>query len=144
MLKRLGKFARLTASEQGLLLEAWLQTTAVRLALWTLPFRLVRRLRWDKTPVLSKIPSPERMAWAVAVASRYVPKATCLVQALAGQALLARRGQASRLHIGVAKPEGLFEAHAWLEWEGHVLLGGSEADRYTGLMTLESEIATRS
>jgi len=144
MLRRLRKLARLTASERGLLLEAWLETAAVRFALWILPFRAARGLRWDKTPVLSQVSSPERVAWAVAVASRYVPKATCLVKALAGQALLARRGQPCRLHIGVAKPEGRVAAHAWLEWEGRVLLGGSEADRYTHLVEWGSETATRS
>ena len=123
MLRRLRKLARLTASERGLLLEAWLQTAALRLALWTLPFRVVRRLRWNRTPVLSRTSSPERVAWAVAAASRYVPKATCLVRALAGQALLARRGHPSRLCIGAAKPEGRFEAHAWLEDDGRAILG---------------------
>ncbi len=144
MLRRLRKLARLTASERGLLLEAWLQTAAVRAALWTLPFRRVRALQWKRTPVLSRISSPERVAWAVAVAGPYVPRATCLVKSLAGQALLARRGHASRLHIGVAKPEGRLKAHAWLEWEGQVLLGGSESDRYAGLVEWESGIAARS
>lgn len=144
MLRRLRKFASLTGSERGLLLEAWFQTAAVRLALWVLPFRVARRLRWVKTPLLSRISIPERVAWAVAVAGRYVPKATCLVKALAGQALLARRGHAARLCIGVAKPEGRLEAHAWLEWEGQVLLGGSELDRYAGLVEWESGIAARS
>jgi hypothetical protein len=105
----------------------------VRVALWTLPFRLVRRLRWNRAPVLSKVSSPERVAWSVAVASRYVPKATCLVQALAGQALLARRGYAAQVQIGVAKPDGRFEAHAWLEWEGHVLVGGSQTGAFSEL-----------
>lgn len=143
MLRRFRKFASLTASERGLLAEAWLQTVAVRLALWILPFRLVRGLRWKRAPVLSRVSAPERVAWAVAAAGRYVLKATCLVKALAGQALLARRGHAARLCIGVAKPAGRLEAHAWLECEGRVLLGGSEADRYAGLVEWESEIAAR-
>jgi hypothetical protein len=79
------------------------------------------------------------VAWAVAVASRFVPKATCLVQALAGQALLARRGHAARLHIGVSKPEGRFEAHAWLEDEGRPILGAPGSVQAMGVWAQSKE-----
>lgn len=55
--------------------------------------------------------------------STYVPKATCLVQALAAQLLLTRHGHMADLQIGVSQAKG-FEAHAWLEFEGRVVLGG--------------------
>jgi hypothetical protein len=88
--------------------------------------------------------SPGEIAWAVRVASSYVPKATCLVQALAAEWILARCGYASRLHIGVARAEpsggrGL-DAHAWLECGGRVLLGGAGADRYQDLFTRDGSL----
>ena len=45
--------------------------------------------------------SPERIAGAARVGSRYVPRATCLVQALAVQRLLEREG-----HPGVPPHRG--------------------------------------
>ena len=84
---------------------------------------------------------PDRVVWAVVVASRYVPMSTCLTQALAAQVLLARRGYSAHLHIGVAKEgaEAKLKAHAWVESDGKVLIGGSEPGRYTHLLALEGE-----
>lgn len=68
------------------------------------------------------------VAWSVAAASRLVPGATCLTQALAGQRLLARHGLGSRVRIGVRPgPAGELLAHAWLLREERVLLGGAAA-----------------
>jgi hypothetical protein len=47
-------------------------------------------------------------------ASRYVPRATCLVRALTVQALLEAHGWPARLRIGVAGAPG-WAAHAWVE-----------------------------
>jgi Transglutaminase-like superfamily len=55
-------------------------------------------------------------------------RADCLVQALAGQAMLLRRGIASTIAVGTARhPDGRFEAHAWLVCENDVILGGDIA-----------------
>ena len=82
--------------------------------------------------------SPDEMANALERGSRYVPGSTCLVQALAGQWLLQREGYAPQLRIGVSKAEG-FEAHAWLELEGKVLIGGpEESARFTPFPPIES------
>ena len=73
------------------------------------------------------------------LASRYVPRATCLVQALATQILLGRHGHAGQVHIGVALDEKLgFRAHAWVESQGEVLIGGSEElDGYAPMLVLD-------
>jgi len=87
-----------------------------------------------------------RRAWecahAVSRAARLVPRASCLTQALALQRLLARRGLESSLFLGVdraGKPSGAaralskgFEAHAWVEWRGRILIGG-DISRWTPL-----------
>lgn len=83
----------------------------------------------------------DRVAWAVTMASRCVPQATCLTQAIAAQLLLAWRGYPTHLRIGVAKGEGeRFRAHAWVESHGRVIIGGSESLlRYTPLPSLKGE-----
>jgi hypothetical protein len=73
---------------------------------------------------------------AVRRASRVVPGATCLAQALALRRLLFRYGHASTVHIGVTTADGLFSAHAWVESEGMALLcAAAERERYAPLLT---------
>jgi hypothetical protein len=78
----------------------------------------------------------ESMAWAVAAAGRHVPSATCLTQALALQAMLARRGHPARVEIGVLK-DPAFRAHAWVVAGDRVLLGGSDRHLYRPIAILE-------
>ena len=64
------------------------------------------------------------IAQAVRAASRMIPGATCLTQALAGRILLSRAGYDSELRIGVCRhAERGFEAHAH-RIEGQLLLVG--------------------
>jgi hypothetical protein len=59
---------------------------------------------------------------------------TCLAQSLAAQVLLTRRGYPTLLHIGVVRGEGgQFQAHAWVESEGKIVIGGSDLEHYTPL-----------
>ncbi|WP_096786092.1 lasso peptide biosynthesis B2 protein [Rhodobacter sp. CZR27] len=70
-----------------------------------------------------------RVAWSVSAASRLVPGATCLTQALAGQRLLARRGYVSTVRISLpGGGEADFRPHAWLLSGNVIALGGSAAD----------------
>jgi Transglutaminase-like superfamily len=73
-------------------------------------------------------PTTEQLARDVGVVSRYVPRATCLTQALAGQVLLKHYGYPDLVHVGVTKGEGkgTFQAHAWPEIDGKMVLGESE------------------
>jgi hypothetical protein len=67
-----------------------------------------------------------RIAWAVTAAARRLPsRTTCLVEALAADAMLRRRGFASTLRIGVREPAAAvpLDAHAWVECEGSVVIG---------------------
>ena len=74
-------------------------------------------------------------AWAVKAASRRMPfTATCLVQALALRMLLSRQGYDPHLRLGVAKDgDDRLEAHAWLEMDGQVLIGGEAGGRFVPL-----------
>ena len=82
--------------------------------------------------------SEDLLVWAVGAASRYVPRATCLAQALAIQLVLKQSGRPASLHIGVNGAEGKYlDAHAWVESQGRVLFGGSNLGSYTHLLALE-------
>jgi len=72
---------------------------------------------------------------AVVIAARYVPGSTCLIQCLTGRAMLRRVGCVAQIKIGVLKDSSDFHAHAWLENEDSVLLGG-EIKQYTQLGNL--------
>lgn len=128
----LAKFLRLPKGDKHLLIEAVLILWVIRLALWSLPFSLLVRII-DKAVCtsLAKEKSsnikPEKLAWSIEVASRYAPRTTCLVKALAGRVLLARKGYGSILCIGVARGEGdSLEAHAWLKHQGSIIIGKSD------------------
>jgi hypothetical protein len=63
----------------------------------------------------------------VRVTSRFVPVANCLPQAMTTQILLGRYGHPATLRIGVGHNEaGNFQAHAWVESYGAVVIGGTE------------------
>jgi hypothetical protein len=115
---------------------------AARVALWLLPLRVVRRLlAWAARPARqphAAPPSPERIGWALSIACRAVPRATCLSQALAAKALLAQNGHRAELRIGVTKSDaGRLVAHAWVESEGQIVVGElRELSRYVSLPPL--------
>jgi len=144
-MKRLNRFFRLSSTDQSLLVKAAFVVAAIRLGLWVLPFRSLRRLPARATRVPTGLhqadrSSLERIAWAMTVASRYMPAASCLTQALATQVLLRRCGYPACLRIGVVKGEdGQLQAHAWVESDGMVVIGGSEPqlERYTPLPALD-------
>jgi hypothetical protein len=135
----------LRAADRRLLLEASSLLAVVRVGLWLLPFATVRRVaralgRSGPRATAAGGPDEARVVWAIGVAGRAVPRSTCLVRALAGQALLARHGWPSELRLGVARgPDGAFRGHAWLEREGRVLMGGVVTERYVTLASFESD-----
>lgn len=137
----LRKWLTLSPGERGLLIQAWLLLAAIRVALWLLPFRVVHQWLSRVQASASRFPI-ERIGWAVAVASVYIPFATCLPQALTALALLRRHGHAADLKIGVARDaNGRLEAHAWVESAGQIVIGGSASAvaRYTPLPAVPLE-----
>lgn len=68
---------------------------------------------------------PDAALRLLAGAGRRVrPRPACLSMALCGYALLRERGVEASCVIGGRRTAQGFEAHAWLEREGEVLLGG--------------------
>ena len=131
------KFLALQPEDRWLLADAFRVVATVRLRLALLPFRpgtacaRSARQRWC---------APDRVAWAVDRAAGVLGNAACLARALAGHSMLARRGFASRISIGVTAGEAQQNsssliAHAWLEAGGRILLGGPDVGRYSPLFT---------
>jgi len=133
-------FSRFTSTDRKLAFAAVALLATVKIGLWTLPFQRV--IHYVKKVSIAhpirRALAPRQVAWAVRLASRYVPGATCLPQALATQILLSWSGHASCLHIGVALAQQ-FEAHAWVEYDGRVVIGEiDETERYTPILGINS------
>ncbi|NES73564.1 MAG: lasso peptide biosynthesis B2 protein, partial [Okeania sp. SIO2D1] len=128
-MKRWHKFWQFSGTQRLLLLSSFSLLGLVRLGLWLLPFPTLRRLvtklsqvrLWGKGSELTT----EQIIWAVNLSSRYMPAGVkCLARALTVQLMMSWAGYASQLRIGVAKGEaGQLEAHAWVEFEGKVVIG---------------------
>jgi len=143
---------------RGLILrfEALLLLRRILPALERKPFTDVRlELMPEATPAVRGAPGPagQRLAsrqrgdaeraspfgQAVASASRFVPGALCVSQALATQVMLARRGEPSVIHFGFLRsPGGAVEGHAWLEVEGAVVIGEGGLEDFTRTATFEA------
>jgi hypothetical protein len=139
----------MSVSEYSFLAQTVLITTLVRVGLWLLPFRkmqkIVNRLAGSSSHNKpARFPSIAQIARTVTVASRYVPAATCLTQALTTQVLLGRYGYPSTLRIGVARSkDGHFQAHAWVESDGRVVIGGAAeelAQNYAVFPAIDGEV----
>lgn len=130
-MKPLANFRRMPPDEKRLALRCFITVWLVRIGLWTLPLKLLRRWvdggrrKSDRSVDAAYI---AHLSGMIEFVSRRVLRATCLTQALALQAMLARRGTETSLRLGVARDDrGRFRAHAWLEQNGVVLIGGEEA-----------------
>jgi hypothetical protein len=137
------RFLAISASDKLLLLRCVSVVAVVRLGLSLLSYRtLVRWLPKSRDTAPKGYDELRRVGWGVRNASRIIPGASCLTQALAAQFLLARSGHQSRIRIGVAKDvDGRFLAHAWLISDGRLVIGGKSAElrRYRSLVDLDPD-----
>jgi hypothetical protein len=131
-MRYLRRWRRHSRDEQKLFLLALFATSMVRASLLTLRLTVIRpavnrymRAAFPLPP--HKRQSVEHIVWAVAAAARYSPVGTtCLASALVAQALFSRHGYHTCLRIGVRRDaDGSFAAHAWVERDGYILVGGA-------------------
>jgi hypothetical protein len=119
---------RKVVAHSGLLARATLWLAFVRAGLTLSSYRTVRRLTLPASMAAAReVPNGDvdLMAWAVRRGARFVPGASCLTQAAAMQAMLARQSVASTVHLGVLnKDGGELRSHAWLEVAGRTTVGG--------------------
>ncbi|MCU1335639.1 MAG: hypothetical protein JWO19_1220 [Bryobacterales bacterium] len=80
--------------------------------------------RW--LPGVQRPSPPEDVVWALAAVTRRF-SGTCLVNAVAAHALLHKHGHSSTVRVGAARKEGAFAAHAWVERDGEIVMGGPQS-----------------
>lgn len=90
-------------------------------------------------------PRASAVARRVARLSSTMPfPTTCLVQAIAGALLLRRRGMRDgTIRLGVRKSGSTLEAHAWLLYQGSVVLGGDAMEGFTPLADIPAASSHR-
>ncbi|MEI6668927.1 MAG: lasso peptide biosynthesis B2 protein [Acidobacteriota bacterium] len=120
-------------SRSAALLEAlaWLCVMRVAMACW--PFRRIAsrlgltRACTDDAASAATLSAARQVAWAVQAVARRTPwPSKCLVQALAGMAMLRRRQLPGTLYFGVRKQAGPhtgLDAHAWVCCGNAALIG---------------------
>jgi len=146
-MSRLRKFLARSPAERGCLLEAACWLGLARLAILVLPFRRLAPFlgkQMGQSPAeAGAAPGAllERISWAVAAASRHLPwECKCLAQALAGKAMLRRRGVSSTLYLGLAKDGAdQLQAHAWLRCGERILTGQRSMAGFTVIATFAEE-----
>lgn len=142
-MRRLHKFLRRDWSDRWLLLEAVAWLSWAKLLLILAPFRWIAprlgKLKAESSPTITPAERTLALAvsWAVQSAARYVPMGfVCLPQAIAAKWMLRRRGVATTLYLGLARPEGIgFTAHAWLRAGDKILTGRVESRTHTAIAT---------
>jgi hypothetical protein len=116
----------------------------VRLGLWLLPFQTLRRVLSKTSQVFYQshqgdIADIKTIVWAVDRSSYYMlGQVKCLARALTTQVLMHQYGYLGQLQIGVVKAEsGELEAHAWIEYQGKVVIGNlRDLSRFTPMSSL--------
>lgn len=129
-------------------LRVSLMVIGVRAALHVLPYRTVQRWLVRGTQDVSSL-APEvvharrrRLVSLVAATSKHLlGDKPCLTQALVAQRLLRQQGYDTELRIGVTKDGQELLAHAWLERDGRVIIGGQSSQvRYAPLVPVHPEV----
>jgi len=133
LIRSLRAFRELSWAQRGLLAQAWLLLPLTAIGLRVLGFRLVQAAlhrtegATDRRDDLTEAQAVARIVRGAALWSPL--HASCLTRSLVLCRLLHRQGLAAELRIGVNKPGGRFEAHAWVEHEGVPLNESQDMER---------------
>ncbi len=145
-MRRILKFLHLPSTDRRVLVKSAFLLIIVRLGLSILPFKTLLDFIDSMKPKAAggssvDMMSPDRLVWAVVVASKYIPFTKCLTQALVAQILFAQYGYAAQLRIGVKKDgRKRLKAHAWVESQGQIVIGDfKDLSHFSPLPTLERE-----
>ena len=139
MMETWSRFRALGAERRRLVIEAAVLLGVVWAGLRTMPLGTLRRLldAYSRRRPAS-VESPAAIAWAVQAAARRVPGTrTCLLEALAADAMLRRRSYRSELRFGVRSKDAgsSLDGHAWVECDGRVVVGDvDDLDAYDQLL----------
>lgn len=126
--KFIGKWNSLSGSGKLTFIKAAISLILIKAGLSLLPFLSFRRIFHRLTNTGSTQEKSEAeinlIVWAVDTAANLLPfELLCLPRALAAKYLL-RKVPAMTLEIGIeVNPAKAFEAHAWIEKNGKVIIG---------------------
>ena len=122
------KLSALDRATAGDLVRAALELAIARIRLGSREAQALAAAEAGQVPRLDarQMRLVERVAFAIPrVAARLPWRADCLVQALAAQRWLRRKGVATMLNLGVPRDKPTdFEAHAWLTAGDRIVTGG--------------------
>ena len=111
MMKSLHRYRALSAADRRLVIEAALLLAVVRLGIVGVRVSVLRRALDRSLRLITPhnagrpVPHVSRLGWAVAAASRHLPfRSTCLVESLAVDAMLRRRGTRRRFDSVCVRP----------------------------------------
>ena len=138
LVRRVGRYwnawRQLSWPERRVLVRSWVLLLPVAGGLRLLGFRRMQRLlargmprevasdRWGADRTNAVLAECRNNAALVNIAATHgLYRATCLPRSLTLWWLLGSQGIATDLCLGVRRETGLFEAHAWVEYQGSVL-----------------------
>lgn len=102
----------------------------VRIGLWTTRYQRIRSVLvrpCSSDPQIARRITVARITHAVENIARFIPDASCLTQTISCQAILSWKGIPSTITMGLKKgDDNDLKAHAWLTWDGQVVLEGNE------------------
>lgn len=122
------KWGNISGSAKIKFLQAGFTLVLIKTGLAVLPFSTFRRLFYkiSKSETTKNLTSQQisEVVWAVNTAANVIPlELVCLPRALATKFLL-RKVPSLSLEIGIeVNPHKAFEAHAWVEKEGEIIIG---------------------
>jgi len=144
MLSKIKKFTQLSTEEKKLFIEAYLTLGIMRTAILTVSFKRLT-LSFEHMPDKKETETlnDEENAKAISVgqaitrAAAYTPwESACLVQSLAAQKMLKKRGIPGVFYLGAAKDQESKEkikAHAWTQCGKHIITGAAGHEAFTVL-----------
>lgn len=126
----------------GIYSLCFLVVVTVRVGLWTTRYqtirkRLVRPCAIDPQP--ERRTTVARICHATMSVARFIPDASCLTQTISCQAILSWKNIPTTITLGLQTDKGSsVNAHAWLNWNGIVILEGNEdtPQEYTSILDL--------
>jgi hypothetical protein len=136
IIDRAMKLARLDTVKRAYLYEAIGHLARARLQLKLKPAQAILESLQQKAPLSSSNhQNPDDLAmlsWAIRAGASGVPwRSDCLVQSLAADCWLKRKGIAHDFRLGVREGDnGQFLAHAWIEVDGVPITGGDDVCYY--------------
>lgn len=140
---RLRKVLALPSSDWLLIVQAGAYFLALDLGLRVFNLRtlltiLERGKRTQSRGSTKRSASPEHVARCVELASRVSPyRPTCFKKALVLYGMLKRKNVRVEMVIGAAKSGQDLDAHAWVEYQEQVILGGPSTERYGPLCHID-------